>query len=468
MKYHNQYSIQSSILKVLVAGSCALILQTGCKKFIQIAPPDNALPSSTLFSDSGSISGALVGIYSQMNSSGSTPEINITLSGSLASDELVTNSSDYNYPFFINTIPVDNGIINDDLWVNFYKYIYSANDIIENVPSSKKITSTAKNQFIGEAKFIRAYCHFYLINLFGNIPLITTTDYRITASLPQAPIAAVYGQIISDLKDSKELLSADYVTAGKVRPNKWTVAALLARTYLYTGAYTDAETEATEIIQSGMYLPLPGLSEVFLNNSAETIWQLYPSADGIATFDGAIFIPGDPTIIPRYSISDTLLQAFETNDLRKTDWLGSQILSGTTYYFPFKYKVAISANGNADAEYIILFRLAEQYLIRAEARIHQNNISGAQEDINVVRSRAGLPDTNINGSDSLLAEVQHERQVELFAECGHRWFDLKRTGQADKMLSIIKAPNWHATDTLFPIPNGQILANPALKQNAGY
>lgn len=119
-------------------------------------------------------------------------------------------------------------------------------------------------------------------------------------------------------------------------------------------------------------------------------------------------------------------------------------------------------------EYSIIFRLSEQYLIRAEARAHLDNISGAQLDLNTIRNRAGLPNTLATSMSDLLNAIIQERQVELFAEQGHRWFDLKRTGNAGTVLSAIK-PNWQATDVLLPIPETELEINPnLLPQNSGY
>lgn len=116
----------------------------------------------------------------------------------------------------------------------------------------------------------------------------------------------------------------------------------------------------------------------------------------------------------------------------------------------------------------MVFRLAEQYLIRAEARAQQGDATGAKADINAIRNRAGLPDTDADGQASILAAIEHERRIEFFTEWGHRWFDLKRTGRADAVLSPIK-PNWQSTDVLFPIPLQEIENNPnLLPQNAGY
>ena len=116
----------------------------------------------------------------------------------------------------------------------------------------------------------------------------------------------------------------------------------------------------------------------------------------------------------------------------------------------------------------MVLRLAEQYLIRAEARAQQNNISGAQSDVNVIRNRAGLANTTATTQGTLLSAIEHERQIELFAEWGHRWMDLKRTNRADAILGPLKSSNWQSSDVLFPIPLTQIQNDPNFTQNSGY
>jgi hypothetical protein len=122
-------------------------------------------------------------------------------------------------------------------------------------------------------------------------------------------------------------------------------------------------------------------------------------------------------------------------------------------------------------EYSTVMRLPEQYLIRAEARAMQGRLSGAIKDLDVVRSRAGLelladmePDMDGEG---LLEEIMDQRKKELFAEWGHRWLDLKRSGRATEVLGPIK-PLWQDTDILFPIPEEERGKNPNLSQNNGY
>ncbi len=159
-----------------------------------------------------------------------------------------------------------------------------------------------------------------------------------------------------------------------------------------------------------------------------------------------------------------MLNAFEPGDLRKAKWLNSTVIGGQIYFYPFKYKIR---SGRPVTEYYMVLRLAEQYLIRAEAEAKLNDLSDAIADLNIVRSRAGLPNTSATTQAQLLAAIKHERQVELFCEWGSRWFDLKRTGDIDAVLGAEKT-GWSSTDSLYPIPFSEIQANPFLTQNTGY
>jgi hypothetical protein len=151
------------------------------------------------------------------------------------------------------------------------------------------------------------------------------------------------------------------------------------------------------------------LNSVFLANSSEAIWQLLPVLSFINTADGISFVPFSTTAKPAYVVTDGLLNAFENNDQRKANWLKSNVVSGQSYFYPYKYKVNVSPT---IIEHNMVLRLAEQYLIRAEARAEQNNIPGAQADLNVIRTRAGLPNTTATDKTSLSDAIQQERRIE--------------------------------------------------------
>jgi len=201
-----------------------------------------------------------------------------------------------------------------------------------------------------------------------------------------------------------------------------------------------------------------------LAGSPEAIWQLQPVYNKLATAEGNLFIPRSGAR-PGYILTPELLTAWEPGDLRRAAWVDSVVNNGVSYVFPYKYKEA--SNNPPNGEYEIVLRLAELYLIRAEARVEQGNTAGAAADLNIVRARTGLPPTTATDPAVLLTTILHERQIEFFAEWGHRWLDLKRTGEAGAVLGAEKS-GWQATDQLYPIPANELTENPTLVQNPGY
>jgi hypothetical protein len=280
------------------------------------------------------------------------------------------------------------------------------------------------------------------------------------------PENEVYVLIKNDLEHAISLLPEDYITEERVRPNKWTAAALLARVNLYMGVWDEASNAASAVLnETELYSWEAELDKVFLKESTTTIWQFLPKFAGDNTLEAETFsfFNGPP---PLSALSSSLMTSFTAGDQRKMHWI-TAVSDGTdVWYHASKYKAA--GNTGSSMEYSIVFRLAEQYLIRAEARAHQGNLIGAKEDLNKIRHTAGLPDTDAATAPEIIDAVLEERRVELFTEFGQRFFDLKRTGKLDTALSPIKA-GWNSTDLNFPIPESELLLNPNLApQNAGY
>ena len=436
---------------------------SGCKSFVEVPPPVNQLDINSVFSDDKTATAAVVGIYTDMEFS-SPVSTYLTLLQGLSSDELATTSYDNNFQQFAVNGYTPGNSYDAAVW-GIYTDVYEANACIQGVQHSSALTPATKNRLLGEAKFSRAFCYFYLVNLFGDVPLVTLTDYRINDTMRRTPASGVYNQIKADLQDARSLLKPDYPTDLRVRPNEWAAAALLSRIYLYMGKWGEAESEASSVINSGMY-SLPGLDSVFLNTSNETIWQLMPVSPFFNTQEALLFIPGVPGLVPAFPLQDGLVAAFEPGDLRLQDWTGNTVVGSQVFYYPYKYKVT---GGSPASEYHVVLRLAEQYLIRAEARMRQNNILGAISDVNVIRTRAGLAGlaTNLTATQ-VAAAIAQERRVELFAEFGHRWLDLKRTGTADAVIGALKPSGWRPEAVLWPVPQAQRNANPSLTQNKGY
>jgi hypothetical protein len=273
--------------------------------------------------------------------------------------------------------------------------------------------------------------------------------------------------IQQDLEAAQEMLPVDF-EAGmgeRIRPSRDAATALLARVYLYRKEWEKAEEASTQLVDNTEIYSLPAdLSQVFVANSNEAIWQLKPVFPNTGAPQAAIFlITATPNgISRRVSLRNELMSSFEADDLRRAFWTKTFSNTSGSWDYISKYTTT-----NAPAEYSMIFRIAEQYLIRAEARAEQGKFDGARGDINAIRNRAGLDAIAYDTKDELLDAILHERRVELFGEGGHRWLDLKRTGRIDAVMSTIK-DNWQSTDALLPIPHAERLINTNLTQNPGY
>ena len=452
-----------------------LTLFSGCKQLIEV--PGNTvgqLTTSNVFADSTSAVSGVTGIYEGYISKESPLSGQLTLYPGLSADE-ITSGSDYYKEYFNNALLATTTTAPDGssapLWDGLYTntVIYAANASLEGLSGSATLTQSLKDQLIGECEVIRGLAYFNLVNLFGEVPKVTSSNFLINAGLGRSPVESVYTLIISDLTDATVRLKPSYPSAGRARPNKFTAMALLSKVFLYRQRWTDADSLASLIIGSGLYQMETNPGKVFLDGSVESIWQMPGVNDDRVTQEGNIFIPYSPFIIPTFRLSDPLLKAFEPGDVRKSEWVHTVTLNGVEYTYPYKYRNCVTVIARGDESYVV-FRLAEQYLIRAEARAQLGDLAGAAQDVNVIRNRAGLADLINPDRGYLLAAIMHERQIELFCEWGNRWYDLRRTGKIDSVLGSEKSGIWPADGhgALYPIPGYQIRLNPALTQNPGY
>jgi hypothetical protein len=454
-----------------------------CKKLIATGEPINSITTTEVFSTDLQANTAFAGIYAYMNQTGWSFHNGIaTVYMGLSSDDIFNfqgSSSTSDYQFFTNTLLSNNYQVQNYFWTNTYFSIYQANAALSGLAISTGLHDSVRNELTGEAKFVRAFNYFYLVNIFGDVPLALTTDYNNTYLLPRTPAAQIYQQIIADLIDAQTLLKTDYsyslAKGERIIPNKWAATALLARVYLFTGDYQDAVTQATSIINnSTTYALVSGLKSVFNANSSEAIWQLKQNntASGYnGTEDGAQFVPSTGGS-PHYPITNTLLQAFEPGDIRDSIWIDSTKYLGTEYYYPYKYTLGPSQAtvGGSIPQYYMMLRFSEQYLIRAEAEARSSDLTDAITDLNKIRQRANLLPYSGSTTDpnAVLTSIQHEWQVEFFAEWGHRWLDLKRWGLAPTVLSANKGFTVSSSSLLYPIPSTELTTDPNLVQNPGY
>lgn len=450
-----------------------------CDRFLAVQPPHNQWTTIDLFANDALAKAALDGIYAEFATnrtgnfaSGGNGSVTVLLG--LAADELAYNGHEHQLAdIFSNQVSPDMPA-NLNLWASLYKAVFRANEIIEGVSASSALSTALAAQLLGEAHFIRAFSHFYLFNIYGAVPLAMTTDYRVTRSLPRAEGEEVYGKIMQDLEEAYRLLPRDYALSGmeRVRPIRWAALALMARVRLYRGEWDLAAAAATEVIgQRDLYGLERDPGRSFLKNNDEAVWQLMPTSTIYDTWEGQEAIPViGGAAAPVYSLSEPLLSAFGASDRRKAQWVGwyAPIGGSRTFSYPYKYKVKRMQPGDGHREYSSILRLSEQYLIRAEARIHLGDLAGSLADVNSVReAHGGLALEMPSDTGGLRSALVNERFVEFFHEWGHRWLDLKRWGTADAVIADFK-PGWSPHSLYFPIPRKELEANPSLHQNKGY
>lgn len=482
MKRHFQYTIPFTTrwcwLLLLLAGTT-----TGCKKLVDVQVPIGSIAGSSVFQNDATSAAALNAVYASLYTQG-----NFDGNGGLGAvtglygDELKNQNGTPTYlALYGDGVSTTLGGVTG-YWTNFYSQLYSANLAIEGLKTPNGNLSYP-NQWLGEAYFLRGLLYFYLTNCYGDVPLVLSSDYLYNNTLARSPQASVYKQIVADLKQAQSLLDSKYhnaagaVTTDRGRPNKAAATALLARVYLYTQDWANAEAQAGSLIADATDFQLTALSKTFLLNSPEIIWGIEPYSAGLYPYQvkdaKGFYMPAGktPASIPVVAtLSDSLMAAFEAGDARKANWVGKDSVSPTAIYY-YAYKYTAIGTYTAPQEMIALFRLAEQYLIRAEARAQQNNLTGAAADLNTVRTRAGLSATTAAIQSDLLAAILRERRVELFTESGHRFFDLRRTGKLDALMNVLaplKGGTWASFKAWWPIPVGDIQNDTHLTQTPGF
>lgn len=465
-----KYSYTYQFIILLVA-----CLFYSCEEMVDLDPPANQLVRQEVFKSEATVESAMTGIYYQLfqleYSNGGRSSIT-TMAG-LSADNIQTISTGNvsRMQFQEHEIDPDN-IENLSIWSSAYNMIYAVNSFLEGLQNADNLEQSFKNQMEGQARFVRAFTYFYLTNLYGDVPLILKTDYRENQLASRTSQIDIYDQILADLIMAEEQVPEEYWNTERTSINKLVVRAFLSRVYLYSENWQEAEKFSSLVINdTGNYGLLEDLDEVFLANSAEAIWQISPiGAGGLSTqTNEGNFQIIDPifSFFAAIKLEEPFIAEFDSIDKRFQNWVGYN--EALDAHYVHKYKVRLS-NQFPIEEYSMVLRLGEQYLIRAESRLEQGDLAGALQDVDEIRLRSGLqPFAEIKPEISemeLFEEILLQRRKELFSEWGHRWFDLKRTGQAGQVLG--EDPSWNTTDLLYPIPESERKKNPNLTQNEGY
>ncbi|MBL1410995.1 RagB/SusD family nutrient uptake outer membrane protein [Sphingobacterium faecale] len=452
-------------------GTLLLILFASCETIVEVGLPDNKIQAETVFEDINTARSVLAGAYTNLRDqsllSGERNSVGYLLS--LYTDELAISydpqGTSVIFDIHNNTLlPINDRV--QSIWTSSYSHIYVINSLILGLEHSEKLPVSEKSSLLGESYLLRSLYYYYLTNLFGDIPLVTTLDYQINTKIKKTKHIDVLKFVEEDLLKSLELLKYEYRNAERVFPNKAVVELMLAKTYLLMNRNEEAATVSKKVIDNPLYLFEPDLKKVFKKTSLGTLWQYNLNNNRGATGEALNYtwftLPPSSAMM-----TESLLSSFSATDSRKIEWVKTDKLNGQSWSHPHKYKNADRNSVNPD-ENSILFRIEEAYFIYAEALANLDRVSDAIPFINKTRQRAGLQllPTDLT-KEEFVGEMLEEAKREFFTEHGHRFFDLKRNNK----LNILEKtkPNWEAKHALFPYPEKEILLNPnLLPNNEGY
>ena len=470
------------------------IIISGCTKFLT-EDLKGEFSSDTYYQNDKQAMQSINGVYNAISFTGADNDIWVF--GDVASDDAVKggNSGDQSEITYIDQFTANstNGIIKN-YWKFVYEAISRANTVIAKVPGIP-MDEALRNRIVGEAKFIRAYSYFNLVNIFGSVPLKLLPQLtQETVNVPLSDVPAIYQQIEKDLTDASVVLPASYLSGDIGRVTKGAALAMLGKVSLYQQKWTAALGYFQQVEALGIYHLLPNYSDNFKlahENSAESIFEiqhlanqnpgtgsqlnqwLAPSADGGYYFDA-------PT--------QSLVDAFEKSETGKVDprldasigrdgqpWLNGDIFLAEwspTGYLTKKHQqplseVSAALKGDGDLNYIYM-RYADLLLMKAEAFNENGQADSAMTNLNKVRHRArasyiGTPPPDLLADiatldkNQLATAIQKERRVELAQEF-HRYFDLMRWGKVVAEAALGEKFNYE-TKRYLPIPQKETDAN---------
>lgn len=444
--------------KIIIVLLAAFTVLTSCNKMLDVNPVASISTDISL-KDSVGVERAIIGTYSALQSVG-TYGRNLAIVSDLAADNLVWSGTTQDYGQIPNKpIPADNSVI-DGMWSAAYSGINRANNILHALESISYKSANGKNGVTGEALFIRSLLHFNLATYFGDIILRVEPTLDLSSiDMERSSLSAVYEKLIADLETAVTLLPNNNITG---RANASSARALLAKVYLAHYHLTNTAASATKTIElAGSLISNPVLSlstnySSLFDPTVVSTESIFEVVYDVQNFNRLAQYYYSRELSGRYEITPSpgLIASFEAGDLR---------LPATIAYDPLNNAYGSKYNdvsGGTDRVYVL--RLAEMYLIRAEALAYTNGeITSIQADINAVRSRAGLLNTTAADYPSLKLAIENELRHE-FAFEGKRWHDLVRTKRAASLLGI------NENYTLFPIPLSEMQTNKKMTQNLGY
>ena len=441
---------------ILVSG--LLFSQTACSDFLE-QEPANYISDEAVITNESSAKSALNGVYHRLGASAYYGGRYFDAGVNLASDNVTwTGSLNFYYDFDTHQYSAENQLLSY-AWYGIYATVNQANQVIEKTQALSSISDNERRRIIAEATVLRSLAFFDLARTWGNVPLVKAATHAPNQfdGVKQTQAKAVYQEVVNDISSVLGDLSQ---ANDRVHVSRSVAEALLARVSLYLENWAKAEEYATKVIENPSYA-LGSINDLLNGKLAqESVFELAYSSSFTNDQSAYWRSPNDGGR-HEWGPSKEIVQLLSNPTIGGdrsaffTDQSSAQVPDyyvGTLYHRP-------SADDN-----VILFRLAEAYLIRAEARAKQQNanLEGAISDLNTIRERSQVDPLNESLSQqAIIQAIEDENRVE-FAIEPHRWFDLVRTGRAVAVLGISEHQQ------LFPIPYNDIEADKDLQQNPNY
>lgn len=445
--------------------------------------PQQSIDAEVALTTPDNIKNALVGAYLEASGSNVFGSVFNEFSELYAATADMKFMGTYQQPreFYNKEATTTNSYVANS-WIDSYQLINTCNTLLQDDVLSLLDAEDA-DIVAGGALFLRGWVTFELTRLFGlpyepgqvntqpGVPLVLTptTDVADAVPVPRNTVEECYAQAIEDLTYARDLLPP----FNDVYATTYAASAVLARIYLQMGNYPAAAAAANTVIESGIYELMPTPLAAFNNttNSAEDIFAIQKNATSENSWLAVMYASLSGAGRGDYEIQQVFLERFNPTDLRgryQSNTQAGYTIDDITMMYYKGVGTILNAGGINTAKWgnyyrnISLIRLAEMYLIRAEANFEDPGAdvgpNTPTEDINVIRARANAP---LIMTDVTQSQIREERYFELCWE-GHRLHDLKRW----KM--NIGTYAYNAGNLILPIPFREMEVNDLLEQNEWY
>lgn len=485
-------------------GILVLVLITGCNDQILTKNSPNEVTAANFYKNGEDAVAAVNSVYDPLQYRGLFKNSYWSI-GDITSDDAYKGDGGKSdgpawWEFDLFDIKSSNALLAES-WADSYTGIYRANIALKEIPDIE-MDSNLKERLVGEAKFLRGLYYFWLVRLFGDVPLIKKPQKLGNLKVDRTAKDKVYDLIIKDMSEAAKALPETYSDSDQGRITKGAANGMLAKVYMWQKNWEKAAEYSKKVIDSGVYDLLDNYADNFkeaFENGKESVFEVQFMKGGP---NGAWGNGSDGTIqhisiAPRNSgvpglegwgfdmPTQDLVDEFESGDPRLE---ATVLMQGSTIQGGKQYDPSWSSTGYNTRKYLVkrddfigsgsdspvnvrVLRYSEVLLNYAEALNEMGQTAQAKQYVDEVRERVGLDPLQAGMSQSEFRQaVYHERRVELALE-GHRWWDLVRTGRAMEVMQA--QPDGHGGqiqeyNLIFPIPQSEIDVNPQLSQNPGY